>query len=334
MNMSILNFQKPDKIVMQKSDDFEGLFEFKPLEPGFGQTVGNSLRRVLLSSLDGFAISAVRIAGVEHEFSTIRGVVEDVVDIVLNLKQVRLKQMVSDEDITSEKVYLTVSGKEEFRAGEIEEHTNVFKVMNPELLVCTMEPFVNLEMELTITKGRGYVAADENLPKDAPIGVIPVDAIYTPIKNVAYRVENTRVGQRTDYEKLSIEVKTDGTIHPEEAIKEASRILIQHLMLITDENITFDEGGTREENIVDEHILHMRKLLKTSLEDLDLSVRAYNCLKAAKINTLAELVKYDTHELLKFRNFGKKSLVEIEELLQDKGLTFGMDLSKYKLDEE
>jgi len=332
--MSILNFQKPDKILMQKATDFEGLFEFKPLEPGFGQTVGNSLRRVLLSSLEGFAISAVRIAGVEHEFSTIRGVVEDVVDIILNLKQIRLKQLIADEDITTEKIYLTISGKEEFRAGDIEEHTNVFKIMNPDLLICSMEPFVNLEMEFTVTKGRGYVPADENLPKDAPIGVIPIDAIYTPIKNVAYKVSNTRVGQRTDYEKLGIEVVTDGTIHPEDAIKEASRIMIQHLMLITDENIKFDTDTSREENIVDEHILHMRKLLKTSLEDLDLSVRAYNCLKAAKINSLAEMVKYDTHELLKFRNFGKKSLVEIEELLQEKGLTFGMDLSKYKLDEE
>jgi DNA-directed RNA polymerase subunit alpha len=229
--MSILNFQKPDKIVMQKADDFEGFFEFKPLEPGFGQTVGNSLRRVLLSSLEGFAISAVRIAGVDHEFASIRGVVEDVVEIILNLKQVRLKQVLSDEEITSEKVYLTINGKEEFRAGDIEEHTNVFKVMNPDLLICTMEPFVNLEMELTVSKGRGYVPADENLPKDAPIGVIPVDAIYTPIKNVAYHVENTRVGQRTDYEKLTIEVKTDGTIHPEEAIKEASRILIRGCLI-------------------------------------------------------------------------------------------------------
>ena len=332
--MSILNFQKPDKIVLQKADEFNGLFEFKPLEPGFGQTIGNSLRRVLLSSLEGHAISAVRIAGVEHEFATIRGVVEDVVDILLNLKQVRLKCLMNDDEINNEKIYLTISGKEKFTAGMIEEHTNVFKVMNPELLICHMEPFVNLEMELTITKGRGYVPADENLPKDAPIGVIPLDAIYTPIKNVSYRIENTRVGQRTDYELLSIEVKTDGTIHPEEAIKEASRILIQHLMLITDENITFDDASGREDTIVDEHILHMRKLLKTSLEDLDLSVRAYNCLKAAKINTLAELVRYDTHELLKFRNFGKKSLVEIEELLQDKGLTFGMDLSKYKLEED
>ncbi|MFZ2898149.1 MAG: DNA-directed RNA polymerase subunit alpha [Saprospiraceae bacterium] len=332
--MSILNFQKPDKIVMQKADDFEGIFEFKPLEPGFGQTVGNSLRRVLLSSLEGFAISAVRIAGVDHEFSTYKGVVEDIVDILLNLKQVRLKQLIHDEDIASEKIYLTITGKDVFKAGDIEEHTNVFKVMNPELEICHMEPYVNLEIELTVTKGRGYVPADDNLPKDAPIGVIPIDAIYTPIKNVSYKIENTRVGQRTDYEKLNIIVKTDGTIHPEEAIKEASRILIQHLMLITDENITFDDATSRQDDIVDEHILHMRKLLKTSLEDLDLSVRAYNCLKAAKINTLAELVRYDTHELLKFRNFGKKSLVEIEELLQDKGLTFGMDLSKYKLEEE
>ncbi len=332
--MSILNFQKPDKIILQKATDFEGTFEFKPLEPGFGQTVGNSLRRVLLSSLEGHAISAIRIAGVDHEFSTIRGVVEDVVDIILNLKQVRIKQLISEEEVISEKVYLTISGKEVFKAGDIEEHTNVFKIMNPDLVICNMEPFVNLEMELTIDKGRGYMPSDENLPKDAPIGVIPIDAIYTPIKNVAYHVSNTRVGQRTDYEKLTIEVKTDGTIHPEDAIKEASRIMIQHLMLITDENITFDEVGSSEDSIVDEHILHMRKLLKTSLEDLDLSVRAYNCLKAAKINTLAEMVRYDTHELLKFRNFGKKSLVEIEELLQDKGLTFGMDLSKYKLDED
>ncbi len=332
--MSLLNFQKPNKIILQKSDDFEGTFEFKPLEPGFGQTIGNSLRRILLSSLEGFSISSVRIAGVDHEFATINGVVEDVVDIILNLKQIRLKPMISDDESKEEKIYLTITGKEEFVAGDIEAHTNVFKIMNPELVICHMEPSVSLEVELTVTKGRGYVPADENLAKDAPIGVIPVDAIYTPIKKVAYKIENTRVEQRTDYEKLTIEVKTDGTIHPEDAVKEASRIMIQHLMLITDENITFDDAASREENIVDEHILHMRKLLKTSLEDLDLSVRAYNCLKAAKINSLGELVKYDTHELLKFRNFGKKSLVEIEELLQMKGLTFGMDLSKYKLDED
>lgn len=332
--MSILNFHKPDKIVMQKSNDFEGTFEFKPLEPGFGQTIGNSLRRVLLSSLEGYAISAVRIAGVDHEFGTIKGVVEDVVDIILNLKQVRLKQIMLSEDITSEKIYLPVGGRDTLKAGDIQAATNVFNVMNPDLVICNMEPSVSLEIELTITKGRGYVAADDHLAKDAPIGVIPVDAIYTPIKNVSYKVENTRVGQRTDYEKLTIDVKTDGTIHPDEAIKEASRILIQHLMLITDENITFDDATSSTEDIVDEYTLHMRKLLKTSLEDLDLSVRAYNCLKAAKINSLSELVKYDTHELLKFRNFGKKSLVEIEELLQEKGLTFGMDLAKFKLDED
>jgi DNA-directed RNA polymerase subunit alpha len=289
---------------------------------------------VLLSSLEGYAVSAIRIGGVDHEFGTIKGVVQDVVDIILNIKQIRLKPVLDDYESSEEKLYLTMSGKEEFLAGDIEDATNIFKVMNPELRICSMESSVNLEIELTVSKGRGYVPADENLPKDAPIGVIPVDAIYTPIKSVAYKVENTRVEQRTDYEKLTVDIKTDGTIHPEEAIKEASRIVIQHLMLITDENITFNDSSSKEENIVDEHILHMRKLLKTSLEDLDLSVRAYNCLKAAKINSLGELVKFDTHELLKFRNFGKKSLVEIEELLNIKGLTFGMDLSKYKLDEE
>lgn len=332
--MSILNFQKPDKILLQKSTDFHGQFEFKPLEPGFGQTIGNSLRRILLSSLEGYAVSAIRIAGVDHEFSSIPGVVEDVVDIILNIKQVRLKSAIKGDKATEHQIYITISGQDEFRAKDIESKTNVFKVMNPDLLICRMEPSVNLELEMTITKGRGYVPAEENMPENAAIGVIPVDAIYTPIKKVAYQVSNTRVGQRTDYEKLNIEVETDGTIHPEEAIKEASRIMIQHLMLITDEHITFDDKVGKEDGIVNEHILSMRKLLKTSLEDLDLSVRAYNCLKAAKINSLAELVKFDTHELLKFRNFGKKSLVEIEELLQTKGLTFGMDLSKYKLDEE
>lgn len=332
--MSILNFQKPDKILLQKATDFHGQFEFKPLEPGFGQTIGNSLRRVLLSSLEGYAVSAIRIAGVDHEFSSIPGVVEDVVDIILNIKQIRLKSALKGDKAAEHQIYITISGQEEFRAKDIESKTNVFKVMNPDLLICRMEPSVNLELEMTITKGRGYVPAEENMPENAPIGVIPVDAIYTPIKKVAYQVSNTRVGQRTDYEKLSIEVETDGTIHPEEAIKEASRIMIQHLMLITDEHITFDDKVGKEDGIVNEHILSMRKLLKTSLEDLDLSVRAYNCLKAAKINSLAELVKFDTHELLKFRNFGKKSLVEIEELLQMKGLTFGMDLSKYKLEED
>ena len=332
--MSILNFQRPNKILLTKATEFEGNFEFKPLEPGFGQTIGNSLRRVLLSSLEGHAISAVRIAGVDHEFSTIKGVYEDVVDIVLNLKQVRLKSAIDMPDSDSEKIYLTINGKQQLTAADIEAHTNVFEVMNPDHIICNMEKSVNLEIELTVTKGRGYVSAGETLTKDAPIGVIPMDAIYTPIKKVSYHVENTRVGQRTDYEKLTLDIQTDGTIHPEEAVKEASRILIQHLMLVTDENITFETEKSREDDIVDEHILHMRKLLKTPLEDLDLSVRAYNCLKAAKINSLGEMVKYDTNELLKFRNFGKKSLVEIEELLQNKGLTFGMDLSKYKLDEE
>ena len=332
--MSILNFQKPEKILLQKATDFEGTFEFKPLEPGFGQTVGNSLRRVLLSSLEGYAIVAVRIGGVDHEFATIKGVVEDVVDIVLNLKQVRLKPTVQDDKFQQEKIYLTISGREEFRAGDLEDFNSAFKVMNPDLLICRMEQFVNLEMELTIAKGRGYQPADEMVSKDAAIGVIPIDAIYTPIKNVAYKVENTRVGQRTDYEKLTIDVKTDGTIHPEEAIREASRILIQHLMLITDDNITFETPASREENVVDEHILHMRKLLKTSLEDLDLSVRAYNCLKAAKINTLAELVRYDTHECSSSGTLVKNHWWKLKNSSKIKGLTFGMDLAKYKLEEE
>jgi DNA-directed RNA polymerase subunit alpha len=332
--MSLLNFQKPDKILLQKADDFEGHFEFKPLEPGFGQTIANSLRRILLSSLEGFAISAVRIKGADHEFSTIEGVVEDVVDIILNLKQVRVKFLLDDPELVSEKIYVSVSGKSVLTAADISAGTNVFKVTNPSLVLCHMDPSITFEMELTVTKGRGYVPAEDSLPKDAPIGFIPVDAIYTPIKNVRYSVESSRVGQRTDYEKLTLEIKTDGTIHPEYAIREAAKILIQHLMLITDENIKFPDETDKEDNIVDEHILHMRKLLKTSLEDLDLSVRAYNCLKAAKINSLGEMVQYETHELLKFRNFGKKSLVEIEELLQEKGLSFGMDLSKYKLDEE
>lgn len=324
----------PEKILLQKADEFQGVFEFKPLEPGFGQTVGNSLRRVLLSSLAGYAISAVRIGGVDHEFSTIDGVTEDVVDIILNLKQVRIRPTDEENDINEEQIYLTVSGKDEFTAGDITANSNMFEVMNPELVICRMEPSVNLEIELTVNRGRGYEPADEALPKDAPIGVIPMDAIYTPIKKVAYRVENTRVEQRTDYEQLTIEVTTDGTIHPEEAVKEAARIMIRHMTLITNEDITLNDSTQKENQIVDEEILQMRKLLKTSLEDLDLSVRAYNCLKAAKINSLANLVSYDTHELLKFRNFGKKSLVEIDELLAEKGLSFGMDVSKYNIEED
>ena len=331
--MAILNFQKPDKIILQKATDFEAQFEFRPLEPGYGVTIGNALRRVLLNSLEGYAIAGVKIEGVEHEFATMKGISEDVVEILLNLKQVRFKKVV-DHEVANEKIILSIKNRTEFTAGMIGEGTHSFQIMNPDLMICTLDSSARMDIELTIGKGRGYVPAEDNKPKDAPLGYIPIDAIYTPIKNVRYTIENTRVEQRTDFEKLIMEVSTDGTIHPEEAIKEASRILIQHLMLITDEHITFDDKVGKEDGIVNEHILSMRKLLKTSLEDLDLSVRAYNCLKAAKINSLAELVKFDTHELLKFRNFGKKSLVEIEELLQIKGLTFGMDLSKYKLDEE
>ncbi|MBA2423032.1 MAG: DNA-directed RNA polymerase subunit alpha [Chitinophagales bacterium] len=330
--MAILVFQKPDKIVLQKATDFEGLFEFRPLEPGFGVTIGNALRRVLLSSLEGYAITALRIGGVDHEFSTIKGVLEDVTELVLNIKQIRLKKT-TDEDLEQEKILISIKNKEDFRAGDIEKASSNFRIMNPDLVICRMERSVKLDMEIIIQKGRGYVPAEENEVKDAPIGTIATDAIFTPIKNVKYSVENTRVEQKTDYEKLIMEIATDGTIHPEEAIKEAARILIQHLMLISDENITFDSKEKREDDVVDEHTLHMRKLLKTPLEDLDLSVRAYNCLKAAKISSLSELVKYDTNELLKFRNFGRKSLMEIEALINEKGLHFGMDLSKFKLED-
>lgn len=332
--MALLTFQKPDKIVASKTTDFEGTFEFRPLEPGFGVTVGNAIRRVLLSSLEGFAITAVKISGVDHEFSTIPGVLEDVTEIILNLKQVRFRKVIRDDELVADKIFVSVRNSEKFYAGEIEKHSANFKITNPSLVICNMESSVNLDVELTLQKGRGYVPAEENRIKEAPHGLIPIDAIYTPIKNVKYSIENTRVEQRTDYEKLIVEIKTDGTIHPEDALKEAARILIQHLMLISDENITFDTKTSEEDNVVDEHILHMRKLLKTPLEELDLSVRAYNCLKAAKINNLSELVQYDTNALIKFRNFGKKSLMEIEELINEKGLSFGMDLSKYKLEEE
>lgn len=330
--MALLTFQKPDKIVLQKATDFEGLFEFRPLEPGFGVTIGNALRRVLLSSLEGYAITAIRISGVDHEFSTIKGVIEDVTEIVLNIKQIRFKKT-TEEDLQQEKILISIKNKDDFRAGDIEKASSNFRIMNPDLVICRMERSVKLDIEIIVQKGRGYVPAEENEAKDAPIGTIATDAIFTPIVNVKYSVENTRVEQKTDYEKLIMEITTDGTIHPEEAIKEAARILIQHLMLISDENITFDSKEKKEDDVVDEHILHMRKLLKTPLEDLDLSVRAYNCLKAAKISSLSELVKYDTNELLKFRNFGRKSLMEIEALINEKGLHFGMDLSKFKLDE-
>lgn len=331
--MAILAFQKPDKIILQKATDFEGIFEFAPLEPGFGATVGNALRRVLLSSLEGYAITAIKISGVDHEFSTIEGVIEDVTEIILNLKQVRFKKIIDGDDFGPEKIFLAIKGKDKFVAGDIEAHTNSFEITNPDLVICNMEPTVHLEIEMTVGKGRGYVPAKEQEMEESIVGVIAVDSIFTPIKNVRYHVENTRVEQRTDFEKLVIDITTDGTIHPEEAIKDAARILIQHLMLISDENITFDTEETSQEEVVDEHVLHMRKILKTPLEDLELSVRAYNCLKAAKISNLAELVHYDTNDLLKFRNFGRKSLVEIEQLITEKGLHFGMDLSKFKLED-
>lgn len=326
--MAILNFQKPDKIVLQKATDFEAQFEFRPLEPGYGVTIGNALRRVLLSSLEGHAITGIKISGVDHEFATIKGVLEDVTEIILNLKQVRLKKSVEDE-VSSERVELNVKGQEAFTAGMIGEALPNFEVMNPELIICNMEPSTHLQIELHIGKGRGYVPAEENRMEDAPLGFIAIDSIYTPIKNVKYSIENTRVEQRTDFEKLIMDVKTDGTIHPEEAVKEASRILIQHLMIITDENISLDTKREEKEAVVDEETLQVRKTLNTPLEDLELSVRAFNCLKAAKINSLSELVQYTQDELMKFRNFGQKSLSEIEQVLGERGLHFGMDISKY-----
>ena len=330
--MPILAFQKPERVIMHKDTDFYGLFEFSPLEKGYGITIGNSLRRILLSSLEGHAITTIRIQGVEHEFSTIKGVAEDVTEIVLNLKQVRFKKVSNSDD--HEKVFISIKGKEQFTAGDISRYTNTFEVLNPDLVICNMETSVNLEIEISIDKGRGYVPAEENKPKDAQIGLIPIDAIFTPIKNVKYTIEDFRVEQKTDYEKLIIEIQTDGSIHPENALKEAANILIQHFILFSDENILLDSQVKKPVQEVDENFLHMRKILKTNLADLDLSVRAYNCLKAAEIRTLGELVAYDIDDLLKFRNFGKKSLSELEEFVREKGLNFGMDVSKYNLGEE
>lgn len=326
--MAILNFQKPDKIVLQKATDFEAQFDFRPLEPGYGVTIGNALRRVLLSSLEGYAITGIKIAGADHEFATIKGVLEDVTEIILNLKQVRIKKSVED-DVTVDRVELNIKGQEAFTAGMIGDALPNFEVMNPELIICNMEPTTNFQIEIYIGKGRGYVPAEENRLEEAPLGYIAIDSIYTPIKNVKYSIENTRVEQRTDFEKLIMEVVTDGTIHPEEAVKEASRILIQHLMIITDENISLDTKREEKETVVDEETLQVRKTLNTPLEDLELSVRAFNCLKAAKINSLSELVQYTQEELMKFRNFGQKSLSEIEQVLGERGLHFGMDISKY-----
>ncbi len=330
--MAILNFQKPDKVIMNSSTETEGQFEFRPLEPGYGLTIGNALRRVLLSSLEGFAFTSVKISGVEHEFSTIKGVVEDVTEIVLNLKQVRFKRQIEDQE--SETVKVSVSGKDTLTAGDIARTINAFQVLNPDLVICHMDSSVKIEMELTIDKGRGYVPAEENKKVDAAMGTIAIDSIYTPIKNVRYSIENFRVEQKTDYEKLLIEIVTDGSIHPKEALTDASNILIHHFMLFSDERITLEDQESKETDTYDEEILHMRQLLKTKLTDLDLSVRALNCLKAAEVDTLGDLVTYTKADLMKFRNFGKKSLTELDELVQNKGLEFGMDISKYKLDKE
>jgi DNA-directed RNA polymerase subunit alpha len=331
--MAILNFVKPDKIILQKATDFEAQFEFRPLEPGYGVTIGNALRRVLLNSLEGYAIIGVHISGADHEFATMKGITEDVTEIILNLKQVRFK-LKGDQDTSNEKLSLSIKNKTAFTAGMIGDASANFQVMNPDLHICTLDNSAKLDIEITIGKGRGYVPAEEQKEKSSHFGYIPMDAIYTPIKNVKYSIENTRVEQRTDFEKLLMEVSTDGTIHPEDAVKQASRILIQHLMIITDENITFDNKEDKKEDLVDEHTLQLRKMLKTPLEDLDLSVRAFNCLKAAKINSLSELVQYEQEDLMKFRNFGQKSLSEIDQVLHERGLSFGMDLSKLKLDDE
>ncbi len=330
--MAILAFQKPDKVIMLESDDKVGKFEFRPLEPGYGITVGNALRRILLSSLEGYAITTVKIEGVDHEFSTIKGVIEDVTDIILNLKQIRFKNEVDDFD--SEKVSVTITGQEEFTAGDINKFMTGFRVLNPELVICRMEPDVKLQMEITINKGRGYVPSVENKPVEAEFGIIAIDSIFTPIKTVKYSVENYRVEQKTDYEKLVLEINTDGSIQPKDALKEAAKILIYHFMLFSDEKITLDSDEKFANEEFDEEVLHMRQLLKTKLVDMDLSVRALNCLKAADVDTLGDLVTYNRNDLLKFRNFGKKSLTELDDLLDNMGLNFGMDISKYKLDKE
>jgi DNA-directed RNA polymerase subunit alpha len=330
--MGVIPFQKPNKVVMHKATDFHGLFEFSPLEKGYGVTIGNAMRRILLSSLEGYAITSVKIQGVDHEFSTIKGVTEDVVEMVLNMKQVRFKANSSTEE--QEKIFISVKGKDQFLAGDIGRYTNAFNILNPELVICNMEPTVNLELEITVGKGRGYVPAEENKVKDAQIGTIAIDSIYTPIRNVKYSVEDFRVEQRTDYEKLVMELSTDGSIHPEEAMKEAAKILIQHFVLFSDENIMPESKASKAVEEVDEGFLSMRKILKTPLADLDLSVRAYNCLKAAEIRTLGELVNYHIDDLLKFRNFGKKSLSELEEFVREKGLHFGMDVARYNINED
>ncbi len=330
--MAILAFQKPDKVIMIDSDDKFGKFEFRPLEPGYGITVGNALRRILLSSLEGYAITTIKVEGIEHEFSSITGVIEDMTEIILNLKQIRFKKLI--EDINSEKITVNITGQETFKAGDLNRFLNSFEILNPDFVICHMEPDVELQLELTINKGRGYVPSEENKPLDAEFGIIPIDSIFTPIRNVKYSVENYRVEQKTDYEKLVFEIQTDGSIHPKDALKEAAKILIYHFMLFSDEKITLESDEKSAQEEFDEEVLHMRQLLKTKLVDLDLSVRALNCLKAAEVDTLGDLVKFNKNDLLKFRNFGKKSLTELDELLESMNLTFGMDTTKYKLDKE
>ena len=330
--MAILNFQTPDKVIMIDSSEFEGKFEFRPLEPGYGLTVGNALRRVLLSSLEGFAITSVKLENVEHEFSTIPGVVEDVTEIILNLKQVRFKRQI--EDTEEEKVTVTIGGQEQLKAADLQKFISGFQVLNPDLVICHLEKSVQLNMEIAIEKGRGYVPAEENKKANAELGVIAIDSIFTPIKNVKYSIENFRVEQKTDYEKLVFEIITDGSIHPKDALTEAAKTLIHHFLLFSDERITLEADEIAQTETYDEESLHMRQLLKTKLVDMDLSVRALNCLKAAEVDTLGDLVSYNKNDLMKFRNFGKKSLTELEELVVLKGLSFGMDLAKYKLDKD
>jgi DNA-directed RNA polymerase subunit alpha len=330
--MAILNFVKPDKVIMINSTETEGQFEFRPLEPGFGITIGNALRRILLSSLEGFAVTSLRVEGVDHEFSTIKGVVEDVTEIILNLKQVRFKKQLDNHE--AEKVVVHFAGADKFTAGDIAKYVNGFQVLNPDLVIFNCDPSVRIKMELTIEKGRGYVPAEENKSNSAPNGTIFIDSIYTPIKNVKYTIENYRVEQKTDYERLILDIVSDGSIHPKEALKEAAKILIFHFMLFSDEKITLDTEDKKSEEEFDETSLHMRQLLKTKLVDMDLSVRALNCLKAADVETLGELVAFNKNDLLKFRNFGKKSLTELEDLVSAKGLQFGMNVIKYKLDKD
>ena len=330
--MAILAFQKPDKVIMLEADSKFGKFEFRPLEPGFGITIGNALRRILLSSLEGFAINTIKIEGVEHEFATVPGVKEDVTNIILNLKQVRFKQIV--DEVETEKVSITVENVTEFKAGDIGKCLSGFEVLNPELVICRLDSKATMQMELTINKGRGYVPSDENRVYCTDINTIPVDSIYTPIRNVKYAIEQYRVEQKTDYDKLVLEISTDGSIHPKDALKEAAKILIHHFMLFSDEKITLEDTEFDANEEFDEEVLHMRQLLKTKLTDMNLSVRALNCLKAAEVDTLGDLVQFNKTDLLKFRNFGKKSLTELDDLLEGLNLSFGTDISKYKLDKD